>query len=106
MENALAGHGPWVLGENLSLADINMMPYVARLYYLGLLDIWTVDRPAVRAWWQRSQQLPSFVAGLVAPMKLQEIEEMAKHGPTIRTELQDLVGQVAATQARYHPAGA
>jgi glutathione S-transferase len=106
MENALAGHGPWVLGEELSLADINMMPYVARLHYLGLLDIWTVDRPSVRAWWRRSQKLPSFVAGLVAPMKLQEIEEMAKHGPTIRAALQDLVEQVAAAQAQYHPAGA
>lgn len=103
MEKALDGHGPWLLGEKLSLADINMMPYVARLDYLGLLDVWTEDRPAVRAWWQRTQHLPSFIAGLVAPMKSQEVEEMAKHGPNIRSELQDLVGQVAALQAQFQP---
>ena len=103
MEKALTGRGPWLLGEALSLADINMMPYVARLYYLGLLDVWIADLPAVRAWWQRTQQLPSYIAGLVAPMKPQEVEEMAKHGPKIRGELQDLVGQVASLQAQFQP---
>lgn len=106
MEKALDGHGPWLLGEKLSLADINMMPYVARLYYLGLLDVWTEDRRAVRAWWKRTQHLPSFIAGLVAPMKPQEVEEMAKHGPNIRSELQDLVGQVSALQAQFPPVAA
>ena len=106
MDKALAGHGPWLLGEKLSLADINMMPYVARLHYLGLLDVLTADRPAVRAWWQRTQQLPSFVAGLVTPMKSLEVEEMAKHGPTIRGELEDLIEQVAAAQAQYQTEGA
>lgn len=106
MEKALAGHGPWLLGDRLSLADINMMPYVARLDYLGLLVVWTEQLPAVQAWWQRTQQLPSYVAGLVAPMKPQEVEEMAKHGPKIRGELQDLVGQVAAAQAQFQPVAA
>ena len=106
MEKALEGDGPWLLGNELSLADINMMPYVARLDYLGLLDVWTDDRPAVRAWWQRTRQVPSFIAGLVAPMKAQEVEEMAKHGPKIRSELQDLVGQVAAAQAQFQPVAA
>ena len=106
MDKALAGQGPWLLGEKLSLADINMMPYVARLHYLGLLDVWTADRPTVRAWWKHTQQLPSFVAGLVAPMKSLEVEEMAKYGPTIRGELEDLVGQVAVAQAQFQMAGA
>ena len=74
-----------------------------RVYYLGLLDVWIADLPAVRAWWQRTQQLPSYIAGLVAPMKPQEVEEMAKHGPKIRGELQDLVGQVASLQAQFQP---
>lgn len=106
MEKTLDGHGPWLLGEKLSLADINMMPYVARLHYLGLLDVWTADRPAMRVWWQRVQALPSYIAGLVAPMKPQEVEEMAKHGPTIRSELRDLVGRVAALQAQFPPVAA
>jgi glutathione S-transferase len=106
MEKALAGNGPWLLGEKLSLADINMMPYVARLHYLGLLDVWIADKPAAKTWWQGVQQLPSFVAGLVAPMKTQEVEEMAKHGPKIRGELEDLLGQIATAQAQFQPASA
>ena len=106
MEKALAGHGPWLLGEKLSLADINMMPYVARLHYLGLLDVWIADKPAAKGWWQRTQQLQSFVAGLVAPMKTQEVEEMAKHGPTIRGEIDELHEQIAAAQAQFHPTSA
>jgi hypothetical protein len=94
------------LGEQLSLADINLMPYVARLDYLGLLDVWISDRPGVRTWWQRTQALPSFIAGLVDPMKPREVEEMAKHGPTIRSEIEDLLGKVAAAQAQFQPNGA
>ena len=45
MDRALAGGGPWLLGDAYTLADVNMIPYVARLHYLDLLDIWTGDHP-------------------------------------------------------------
>jgi glutathione S-transferase len=35
LEEALAEGGPWILGDQLTLADINLMPYAARLDYLG-----------------------------------------------------------------------
>ena len=38
--------GPWVLGGSPTLADINLMPYAARLDYLGLLGAWIDGRPA------------------------------------------------------------
>ena len=37
MEKDLAARGPWLLGESYTLADINLMPFVARLEYLDLL---------------------------------------------------------------------
>jgi len=49
MEATLAERGPWLLGERVTLADINMMPFVARLAYLGLLDAWTSTRPHINA---------------------------------------------------------
>ena len=55
MEKDLRAGGPWLLGADLSLADINMMPFVARMAYLNLLDIWIADRPACREWWARVQ---------------------------------------------------
>ena len=39
MEKDLSSGSPWLLGGDMSLADINMMPFVARLEYLGLLDV-------------------------------------------------------------------
>ena len=63
MEETLAEGGPWLLGEQVTLADINMMPFVARLAYLGLLDVWVADRPHIKAWWERVQKWPSFKIG-------------------------------------------
>ena len=44
MEETLAAGGPWILGKQVTLADIAMMPFVARLSYLGLAR--SVDRQA------------------------------------------------------------
>ena len=40
MEVALAGGNDWLLGDDYTLADISLSPYVARLFYLTLLPIW------------------------------------------------------------------
>ena len=94
LENALGERGPWVLGDALSLGDINLMPFVARLEFLGLLDVFTVDRPAVREWWKMAREWPSYIAGIVEPMTKHEREEMITHGPTIRRDIEDLISQV------------
>ena len=39
LEAALAAGGPWIMGETSTLADIAQMSYVARLSYLGLLEL-------------------------------------------------------------------
>jgi glutathione S-transferase len=44
------------LGANPSLADINLMPFAARLDYLGLLDLWIKDRPRVKGWWALARE--------------------------------------------------
>jgi len=87
MEQTLAEGGPWLLGERVTLADINMMPFVARLAYLGLLDVWTEGRPHITAWWERVQQWPSFKSGLSDLLSEAEFAEMRTHGPNIRDEV-------------------
>ena len=37
----------WLVGK-LSLADVSLIPFVARLEYLNLLDVWIADRPRRR----------------------------------------------------------
>jgi glutathione S-transferase len=84
LQDTVAHGGPWILGADPSLADINLMPYAARLEYLGLLDLWTKDRPRVQAWWTLASAWPSFKAGLYDLISADEFAEMRAHGPKIR----------------------
>ena len=61
-----------------------MMPFVARLAYLGLLDVWIAERPGVQGWWARAQAWPSFKTGLSDLITPAEFAEMKRHGPGIR----------------------
>jgi glutathione S-transferase len=85
LEHALAEHGEsWIIGPDPTLADINMMPFAARLDYLGLLDLWTENRPRVQEWWARASAWPSFRSGLHELISASDFTEMATHGPKIR----------------------
>ncbi len=83
--------GPWVLGQRPSLADINLMPYAARLDYLGLIGAWIDARPRVRDWWANAQAWPSFRSGLRDLISEAEFAEMRTHGPKIRGDVETLV---------------
>jgi ganglioside-induced differentiation-associated protein 1 len=84
LEGDLAEGGPWILGADPTLADINLMPLVARLDYLGLLDLWTGGRPRVQQWWKHAQAWPYFKTGLSDLISEAEFTEMRTHGPGIR----------------------
>jgi glutathione S-transferase len=88
MEADLSTGGPWLIGEQVTLADINLMPFVARLAYLNLLDIWTAKRPNVSAWWQRVQIYPSFEAQIRANVTDLEMEEMQTSGQRIASRVE------------------
>ena len=94
MEATLSERGPWLLGEAPTLADINMMPFVARLSYLGLLEAWTADRPRVSEWWARSQEWPTFKSGLSDLVTEAEFADMRAYGPTIRGDIDALLAGV------------
>ena len=85
LEDTLAETGgPWIIGSDPTLADINLMPFAARLDYLRLLDLWTENRPRVQEWWARASAWPSFKAGLHELISASEFTEMPTHGPKIR----------------------
>ena len=87
MSDALAGGGPWLLGQAPTLADINVMPFVARLDYLNLLDLWLGDRPEVRRWWERVQSMPSFKAAVSDTLSADEIAAMNGSGTQIKDRI-------------------
>ena len=91
LEDTLAETGSWILGRSPSLADINLMPFAARLEYLGLLNLWIKDRPRVAAWWVMAREWPSFKAGLRDLISEAEFLEMRMHGPKLRMRSQKLL---------------
>ena len=96
MEPTLAEGGPWICGKHVTLADINMMPFVARLSYLGLLEAWTANRPHINEWWARAQEGPSFKRGLHDLITETEFVEMRTHGPRIRADVDKLIAGLRA----------
>ncbi len=87
LEQTLADNGPWIVGAHATLADINLMPFAARLDYLGLLDLWIANRPRVAEWWAMAREWPSFKRGLSDLISAAEFAEMRTHGPKIRDDV-------------------
>lgn len=90
MEAELAGEGEWLVGDSFTLADVNLIPYVARLEYLTLLDVWIDHRPRVRAWWERAQARPAFKAAIAEPLTQKERDDMKIFGAKIRSRVSEL----------------
>jgi glutathione S-transferase len=60
MANALA-QARWLAGDQYSLADITMLPYVLRLEHLGLDGFWS-DLPRVGEWLEATRNRPTYGA--------------------------------------------
>jgi glutathione S-transferase len=94
LEETLSETGPWILGGTPTLADINLMPFLARLEYLGLLDLWIRDRPRVKDWWAQAREWPSFTSGLHDLITEAEFSEMKTHGPKIADDVAAIIADV------------
>jgi glutathione S-transferase len=62
MEATIAKKGPWLMGEQFTLADVLVMPSIDRLNDLGLSYIWEDKFPRVVQWYELLRQKPSFQA--------------------------------------------
>jgi glutathione S-transferase len=51
--------GPWLLGKNISLADVAVMPAIVRMADLGEERAWQ-DLPGVRRWYDEIRAHPAF----------------------------------------------
>jgi len=87
LEDTLAEGGPWIMGRHATLADVNLMPYAARLDYLGLLGVWIDGRKRARDWWAMAREWPAFKSGLSGLLTKAELDEMHTHGPKIRADV-------------------
>jgi glutathione S-transferase len=89
MDEALADARPWLVGDALSLGDINLMPFVARLEYLNMLDLWIAERPRVQDWWTRAKQLASYRKAIPDMLTDEDTSAMAAFGGKIRDRIRE-----------------
>jgi len=55
----VAGAGPFMMGENLTLADVAIMPIIVRLDDIGFAHMWD-DKSTVAPWLERIRAHPAF----------------------------------------------
>jgi glutathione S-transferase len=60
--------GPWIIGEQFSLAEIAIAPYMFRLAALGADEFWSASsRPQVADWYRRLSARPAFQTAVSWP---------------------------------------
>lgn len=65
MQTMLGAQRTWLVGEGYSIADIAAVPFVMRISELNPPAI--AEYPAVRAWWARVRERPSFAMARIGP---------------------------------------
>jgi glutathione S-transferase len=83
MDEAIARKGgPWLMGEQFTLADVLVMPSIDRMADLGLSTVWDGKYPAVSRWYERLQARPAFKATYYAGSRVSEFLELQPlYGP-------------------------
>jgi len=89
LEKALSDDRKWLFGEQFTLAEINLVPYFARLEYLDLLDVWTSERAEVQTWYRRIQDRPSYKTEVIDWIRPDEWTEMREAGKRIKPRIQE-----------------
>ena len=82
IDRAMSDGRSWLMGNQFTLAEVNLAPFIARLDGLKLVDSWLKKRPHARIWWQAVKSRPSYSKARVGP-SAEETETMAVEGAKI-----------------------
>ncbi len=81
---------PWLVGDQLSLADIGYASYMTRLEHLQLSDMWH-DRPEVGAWYGRLRARPSYATAISDWFNKAYVDEMNEKGAAAWPRIKQLL---------------
>jgi glutathione S-transferase len=87
MDEALADGRKWLVNNDLTLGDINLMPFVARLQYLNMLDVFIADRPRVEKWFEQVKALSSYQKAIPDMLNDEDLSTMMASGSKIREQI-------------------
>lgn len=91
METALAD-SDWLTGQQFTMADIAMAPYLNRLAALAMDEIWKNGlMPNVERWFDQIQQRPTFISALLSWMPPKLNQEMYANGQKSWPEIKSLL---------------
>ena len=76
MDEAMARKGPWLMGDQFTLADILVMPSIDRMADLGLSTVWDGKYRAVSRWYERLQARPAFKTTYYAGSRVSDFLEL------------------------------
>ena len=66
METALSKGGDWLVGDQFSIADVSLTPYVNRLAMMSMTGMWEGGRlPHVEKWFNRIKAMPNFTTSFI-----------------------------------------
>lgn len=74
VEDTLKDGRPWLIGEQLTIADAAYLPTIDRMNDLGLAYLWD-DKPHVAAWYARYQEREAFAKTFYPGTRLTDIFE-------------------------------
>lgn len=73
MEKELSENGPWLVGDQYTLADICVAPLIDRMDDLGHADLWEKSHPHVTDWLQRMKARPAYSTAYYHGARFSEI---------------------------------
>jgi len=82
--------GPYIAGNDYSLADVAATPYIFRLAKLRLAGLWD-SKPGVARWYERIQARPSFEKAVEGWLTQAEHDRYAKLEPDLWPKVQALL---------------
>jgi len=88
--------GPWLLGEQYTLADIAVAPLLDRQEDLGLEYLWEENNPAVADWLRQIQARPAYVTAYTHGSRLSDLHPDLELGRGTRRHLLDREAAAAA----------
>ena len=92
VEGALS-HGMWLAGDQISLADLGVVPYVMRLDHVGLPGLWSAEqRPRLGDWYRRMQERESYRSAVVPHLTEPILQALARAGHAVQEHLLGTAG--------------
>lgn len=79
MDDRLA-RTPWLAGEDYTLADVALTPYVNRVHMLGFGDDWPATRPHLADWFARVQQRANYRPAVLDWLPDELVAAMRRNG--------------------------